>query len=175
VHITPKLGQLRLDALRESVLQRWVNGLRPASARNIHRTRSVALNAAVGQRLLPRNPAKGLEVPKSGDAKERHKPFDSDEAKRFLKVANDHRLFALWVLLLELGLRGGEALGVRRKDVDLKNGTVRVWRGKTERARRVLSMPGFVMTPLKEHPRSGTKARPVSTPRSFASPARQPA
>src|SRR5437588_8675132 len=53
VHITPKLGQLRLDALREPVLQRWVNGLPPASAQNIHRTLSVALNTAVRQRLLP--------------------------------------------------------------------------------------------------------------------------
>jgi integrase len=151
VHITPKLGRLRLDTLREPILQRWVNGLPRASAENVHRTLSVALNAAVRQRLLLRNPAKGLEVPKSGNSKERHQPFDSDEAKRFLEVANDHRLFALWVLLLGLGLRGGEALGVRRKDVELKNGTVRVWRGKTDRARRVLSMPDFVMTALKEH------------------------
>jgi integrase len=151
VHITPKLGHVRLDALREPMLQRWVNGLPAGSAENIHRTLSVALNAAVRQRLLTRNPANGLEVPKSGNTKEHHKPFDSEEAKRFLKVANDHRLFALWVLLLGLGLRGGEALGVRRKDVDLKNGTVRVWRGKTDRARRVLSMPEFVMTALKEH------------------------
>ena len=30
VHIVPKLGKVRLDTLREPVLQRWVDGLPPA-------------------------------------------------------------------------------------------------------------------------------------------------
>jgi integrase len=156
VHIDPKLGKIRLDALQEPALQRWVNALPAGSAENVHRTLSIALNAAVRQKLIPRNPAKGLEVPKSGNRKDRHKPFESDEAKQFLKSANDHRLFALWALLLGLGMRGGEALGIRRKDIDLKKKTVRVWKGKTDRARRILSMPNFVMTALKEHLEIGT-------------------
>ena len=156
IHIAPKLGRIRLDALRESVLQRWVNGLPPASARNIHRTLLTILNAAVRQRLIVWNPANGLEVPKSGNRKEVHKPFDADEAKRFLEAANDHRLFALWVLLLGLGLRGGEALGVRRRDIDFKRNTIRVWKGKTDRARRILPMPNAVMSAVKEHLEIGT-------------------
>src|SRR5581483_2914936 len=103
------------------------------------------------QKIILSNPASGLSIPNSGDDKELHKPLDSDEAKRFLKAAEGHRLWALWVLFLGLGMRQGEALGIRRRDVDFKRNTVRVWQGKTQRSRRTLSMPLFVMNALREH------------------------
>src|SRR5437763_3340082 len=151
VHIVPGLGETRLEALTSPMIQKWVNALPVGSAENICRTLSMALNYAVKQKIILSNPAGGLSIPNSGDDKERHKPLDSEEAKRFLKAAEGHRLWALWVLLLGLGIREGEALGVRRRDVDFKQNTVRVWQGKTQRSRRTLSMPLFVMSALREH------------------------
>jgi integrase len=151
VHIVPGLGETRLEALTSPMIQRWVNALPVGSAENICRTLSMALNYAVKQKIIATNPASGLSIPNSGDDKELHKPLDSEEAKRFLKAAEGHRLWALWVLLLGLGMREGEALGVRRRDVDFKQNTVRVWQGKTQRSRRSLSMPLFVMSALREH------------------------
>jgi integrase len=143
VHIVPSLGETRLDALTSPMIQKWVNGLPVGSAENICRTLSMALNYAVKQKIITSNPASGLSIPNSGDDKELHKPLDSDEATRFLKAAEG--------LLLGMGMRQGEALGVRRRDVDFKRNTVRVWQGKTQRSRRTLSMPLFVMNALREH------------------------
>jgi integrase len=39
-------------------------------------------------------------------------PFDIDDARRFLKIADEHWLAALWLILLTTGLRRGEALGL---------------------------------------------------------------
>ena len=132
VHIVPGLGQTRLDALTSPMIQTWVNALPVGSAENICRTLSMALSYAVRQKIITSNPASGLSIPNSGDHKELHKPLDSEEAKRFLKAAEGHRLWALWVLLLGLGMREGEALGVRRRDVDFKQNTVRIRQGKTQ-------------------------------------------
>ncbi|QTR06193.1 site-specific integrase, partial [Saccharothrix algeriensis] len=40
------------------------------------------------------------------------------EAQQFLTTAKEHRLYALWAVGLVLGLRRGEALGLRWEDVD---------------------------------------------------------
>ncbi len=49
-----------------------------------------------------------------------------EESKQLLVQADKHRLHALWVLLVMLGVRRGEALTVRWADVDLDAGTVAV-------------------------------------------------
>lgn len=156
VHINPVLGGVRLDAVDPVRVQRWIEGLPVGSAANIHRTVRTALNDALRLKLIFTNPAKGLTVPKSGDSKDMHKPFESEEAAQFLKVAEDHRLFALWTVLLGLGFRQGEALGVRRRDIDLDANTIRVWKGKTDNSRRTVSMPRFTMEAVREHLQLGT-------------------
>src|SRR6266498_1187225 len=47
--------------------------------------------------------------------------WSSEEARRFLESARDDgdRLYALYVLVLVLGMRKGEVLGLRWEDVDL--------------------------------------------------------
>jgi integrase len=156
VHINPMLGGVRLDALEPVLVQRWIERLPVGSATNIHRTLRTALNDAVRLRLMLTNPAKGLVVPKSGDGKDKHKPFESNEAALFLKAAEDHRLYALWTVLLGLGFRQGEALRVRRRDVDLAGNTIRVWKGKTDHSLRAVSMPRFTMEALREHLQIGS-------------------
>jgi integrase len=44
----------------------------------------------------------------------------AEELRRFLSVVADDRLFAMWVLLCTTGLRRGEVLGLRWRDVDLE-------------------------------------------------------
>ena len=156
VHINPVLGGIRLDALERVAVQRWIDGLPVGSAANIFRTLRTALNDALRLKLIFANPAMGLSVPKSRDSKGKHKPFESDEAARFLKAADEHRLFALWAVLLGLGFRQGEALGVRRRDIDFEDKTIRVWKGKTDNSRRTVSMPRFTMEAVREHLDIGT-------------------
>jgi integrase len=47
-----------------------------------------------------------------------------EQTARFLEQAARHRLYALYRLIALRGLRRGEACGIRKPDVDLKNGTI---------------------------------------------------
>ncbi|WP_338146833.1 site-specific integrase [Streptomyces boncukensis] len=54
-------------------------------------------------------------------------PFDREETRQILTAAQARPTFARWAVGLALGLRQGEALGLRWQYVDLSTGRVRVW------------------------------------------------
>jgi integrase len=57
---------------------------------------------------------------------EQHEPYSVEESKRLLVHAQRHRLHALGVLLVMLGVRRGEVLALRWADVGRNAGTVAV-------------------------------------------------
>lgn len=87
------------------------------------------------------------------------------EARAFLAATRAHRLHALFIVALALGLRQGELLGLRWADVDLDSRRLRVARTlqrvrgegmifgppKSKRSRRVLALPAVVVDALKRH------------------------
>jgi integrase len=92
------------------------------------------------------------------------KPFTPDEARLFLEVIRGDRLEALYSVALAVGLRQGEALGLRWGDIDLNSGTLRVrsalqWlygkphfvEPKTERSRRSIALPRVAIDALRPH------------------------
>ena len=85
-----------------------------------------ALNNAVREETLTRNAAALVRVSKPRARKT--KPWSVDEARRFLESARaaGDPLYAAYVLILVLGLRRGEVLGLRWEDVDLDAGEVTV-------------------------------------------------
>jgi integrase len=84
------------------------------AARNVLRA---ALNQAIAEDLLIRNPAALARV--RTPRKQRREPWSVDEARRFLENARTARdpLYAAYVLVLVLGLRRGEVLGLTWDDV----------------------------------------------------------
>lgn len=80
-----------------------------------------ALNNAIRDELITRNPAALIRVPKP--RRRKIKPWTVDEARRFLESARTRRdpLYAAYVLILAVGLRRGEVLGLRWEDIDLDN------------------------------------------------------
>ena len=79
-----------------------------------------ALQQAMREELIARNVARIVETP-TVDSQE-VRPLDAAEARTLLKVAQPHRLHALWLLLVSTGLRRGEALALPWSDVDLNAG-----------------------------------------------------
>ena len=87
------------------------------------------------------------------------------EAQKLMKAANSEPLEALWMFGMALGLRRGEALGVKWEDVDLAKGRLVVRTAlqrqnkqglvavepKSKTSRRTLPLPPFVVTSLKRH------------------------
>lgn len=129
VHLIPGVGAHRLDKLEPEHLERFytkmqVNGSRAATAHQVHRTMRTALNHALRRGHVTRNVAT-LAVPPRIEEEE-VEPYDIEEVQRLLSEAAKLRNSARWSIALALGLRQGEALGLRWSDVDLQNGILRV-------------------------------------------------
>ncbi len=63
-------------------------------------------------------------------SEEEIEPFTVEEVKRLLRAADDRRNSARWAVALALGLRQGEALGLKWADVDMERGVLMVRRSR---------------------------------------------
>jgi integrase len=106
-------------------------GLSPRTVRYIHTIIHGVLGQAVKDGLLLRNPADAATPPSAREAKapEMH-PWNATQLAAFLGWAREHAPtgYPLWHLLAYTGMRRGEALSLRWRDVDLDTGTVSVRR-----------------------------------------------
>lgn len=133
VHLIPGLGAHRLDRLTPDHLEKLyakmqANGSAAATAHQAHRTIRAALNQAVKRGYLAQNPVLRATPPQLDD--EEIEPYTIEEVQRFLTEASKYRNSARWAIALSLGLRQGEALGLRWEDIDLDTGELRVRRGR---------------------------------------------
>ncbi len=167
LHLKPTLGRLHLDRLEPAHVQRLSNerlksGLSPKSVRYLMGTLRTALNHAVRWGYIARNPALAVDGPRVEPYEAR--PFSVDESRTFLGAIKGDRLQALYSVALTMGLRQGEALGLRWQDVDLQLGTLQVTKQlqrmngefqlvepKTKRSRRTLALPGIAVRELRDH------------------------
>lgn len=166
-HLVPALGKVRLVKLTVGGVQEMLDAkAKEFSPRTVAKIRAVlrqALAYAVTWGELPRNPAVAAEPPRQ--QKYRISPFTKEEAGQFLEAARGERLEALYTTVLALGLRRGEALGLKWDDIDLDNGSLTVNRAlqrqtgkglvfvepKSEESLRTIALPGFAVESLKEH------------------------
>ncbi len=159
--------------------------IKPLSARSVRYLLVIltaALNDAVREELLTRNVAALVQPPRKADAPIR--ALTEEEARRVVAVALVDRMSALWLVLLALGLRKGEALALRWDALDLDAGTVAVVRNqrrrkagmdpetgrqrwelveeedlKTRGSKAILALPDMVVTMLREHRRRQDDAK----------------
>lgn len=129
-HLNPsKLGSMLLRDLREVQIQHVLIAKSKAPPRIQQLTLIVlrrALEQAVKWGLLASNPAAGIVPPRVHRRELR--VLTPAEARRFLKAAESDRLYALYYLAIDTGLRQGELLALQWGDVDLVNGTIAVVR-----------------------------------------------
>lgn len=128
-HLIPGIGAHRLDRLEPAHLEKLYvkmqrDGKAAGTAHHVHRTIRNALNEAVRRGHLSQNPALLAKAPRLSD--EEPEPYEIEEVQRLLKVASERRNGARWVVALALGLRQGEALGLRWEHVNLSKGTLRI-------------------------------------------------
>ncbi|WP_424536692.1 tyrosine-type recombinase/integrase [Sphaerisporangium viridialbum] len=130
----------------------------------IHAVLRNALENAVREEVIHRNVAKLVKI--SPPKYKVNRGLTVAQAKAILKAAKDHRLGALYVLAVCLGLRRGELLGLRWEDIDLETGTLEVIqtlqrvggrlqfvKPKTEDSERTIPLPPICLNALKEHRR----------------------
>ena len=165
-HLLPHLGRIRLAKLTPQdvvACLRRVEAVGSAyTARGAREILRTALNQAVRWELVSRNVAALTDAPRH--RARQIEPLTPGQASTLLAAVADHRLEALITVAVGLGLRQGEALGLRWEDVDLHAGVLavrqtlecagtepRFGEPKTTRSRRTISMPGIVADALRRH------------------------
>jgi integrase len=175
-YIVPRIGRMRLQALRPAVISKLYRDLAERGGRDgralsattvshIHRTLRKALADAVDvEQLLATNPAARSKRPSNSHA-EPIQVWTSHQLGAFLTTAQDHRLFAFYRLAAYTGARRGELLYLRWEAINLDaaeatfGGSTAVVRGRrvegtTKGGRsRTKSLDRDTVTVLKEHRR----------------------
>ena len=126
----------------------------------VHATLSAALQQAVREELIGRNVARVVQTPSA--TSQEVQPLEREEVGQLLRAARSHRFYALWLLLVSVGLRRGEALALTWDDIDLDSGQLRVRRNlqrvrkelifgtpKTKRSMRTVPLPRRCVAALK--------------------------
>ena len=92
--------------------------LTPRTVPHIHATLWTALDQALRWNLVARNVTTLVDAPRIRRAEVQ--PYTPEGAKGLLDALSDDRLSALYSAAMALGLRLGEALGLRWEDIDFK-------------------------------------------------------
>lgn len=188
-YVVPLLGHHRLDRLTpEHIDDAWEtlldhgNPLKPEDRRTpikpntVHLAHTVlrrSLKVAVQRRRLKVNPAgtDSMDAPPR-DEKE-VEPIPTTEVEKILAAADGTPYGARWSVALALGLRPGEALGLRWEDVDLDEGVLHVRQQlqrvtgkglvatspKSDAGRRSMVLPATLLAALKAHRKAQTEVR----------------
>jgi len=168
LHVLPHLGRRRLAEVQPADLQRLYQsllgtGLSGTTVRHVHSVISKALGQAVRWNLIIRNPASLVQSPRR--ARHEMRTLSAEQARALLGAARGDRLEALYVLALTTGMRQGELLALRWRDVDLDRGALSVtgplqWskgegliisEPKTARSRRQLQLASMAVAALRQH------------------------
>jgi integrase len=139
-HLVPNLGKVLLTELTredvEAVFKDLARGGRSTTSAiglgrdtlvKLRATLHMALDWASRKQWIRWNAAVGVEIPKTATAPTRRKSLSVDEVERLLIAARDDEMYgAIWLTMLAVGLRPGEATGLGRNDVDLERGLLAV-------------------------------------------------
>jgi integrase len=128
-HILPALGKIALAKLTPQQVERFYAAklatLSPNTVLGIHNgVLYPALDKATRWGLVARNVAALVDLPKGERAT--RKVFTRAEARALLEAIRGDKLEAFYVLAVTTGMRQGELLGLRWRDLDLERGIVNV-------------------------------------------------
>ena len=192
-YTVPRIGSIKLKKLTTRHLQKLYKellesgrihvgksqdkGLSTTTVHSVHLMLHCALERAVKERLIPRNPCEDCVVPKP--RKLDMKILTPEHMKAYLEAAERRGLLPIFYLELVSGLRKGELVALRWDDVDIQNRTISVskqyvrnpdgslelTRPKTENSVRLVSIPqAAVELLIQEH------AKHPDSPYLFPSP-----
>lgn len=191
LHIIPKIGDIPLSELTQSILQKFYleekqsgrlvhveafgEGLSDNLIRHFHALCSASLQKAVELRLIDINPAKGCKIPSKKPRE--MKVLSHEEIERFLIQAKADGFFEAFLLEFSTGLRRGELAALQWNDLNLKTGELSITkqlqridgelvitRPKTRSSTRTLVIPTPVLRVLAAYKET------VDSPWLFPSP-----
>lgn len=130
-HIVPSLGSFELNQITPRIIQKLYNRLTKESIlsdeniQKVHTLIKDSLNKAERWGLISKNPASLVDRPKA--EKKEIKVWNLQEVQTFLRYAKVYnRYYIAFLLALTTGMRQGEILGLRWKDIDFDQGCLRI-------------------------------------------------
>jgi len=161
VHILPEIGNYRLKDVTSTHLQRLMNtlaGRNESTVKKTHRIIKAMFREAYRARIIPYDPADGLQLPYTTRG---HRRAMNEEEYRAFQMAAEISPHGLWFrVLLGTGIRPGEGYALQVKDFDfmkgllnidkaLESGTKVVSMPKTKAGIRKVPIPSDLMLPLQ--------------------------
>jgi integrase len=173
-YVVPALGNLPLVKLAPSHIQEAYNrlamggrrdgkkgGLSPLTRRYIHSIIRSALGRAVEQQLLARNPTDAFKKRLPKVERKGMTTLTAEQSAYLLRAIKQTSVYWPTLIALSTGMRRGEILALRWKNVDLDRGAVRVVESleqtktglrfkapKTEKT-RAITLPSFAVEELR--------------------------
>ncbi len=188
-YLIPLLGHYRLDRLTpENIDDAWDKlledgnptipadkrqPLSPNSVHHAHRVLARALKVAMQRKKVTRNVAGSDSMDAPPLVESEIEPIPDEDVAKILAAAADTDYGARWSVALSLGLRPGEALGLRWENVDLTTGVLQVkeqlqrqvGKGlvlttpKSASGVRSMVLPKTMLAALKAHKKVQSKAK----------------
>lgn len=141
-YVMPQWGDTPLNKITHLDIQRWVNSLpkrlSASASRQAFYQLSASLKDAVRAGLLDHTPCVGIKLPTLPPAPERY--FTEDEIER-LSYRFDGVYRLLVEVLLDTGMRIGEAVALHRQRINLDAGTIDVVEKWDQYTRVVMAYP----------------------------------
>lgn len=172
LHVTPIVGSLPLAKLKPLHLEKVYSsaedkGLSKQTVLHIHRVTHTALRQAVRWQLVGRNVAEAVIPPRPD--RQNLAALEPAEVGLLVGAVAGTQLEMPTVLAIGTGMRLGEVLAVRWRDVNLKKAELRVTQTlqitmvfdtpKTHRSMRTVILPNFVVAALRRHRKDQNERR----------------
>ncbi len=141
-HLIPALGQVRLRQLTAPMINgyyQWLGSeklLSPNTIYKHHILLHTSLRQAYRQGVIPDNPVRRATPP--GTVPSCSHYYAPEQVARLLALVRGHPLELPVRLACCLGLRRGEILGLRWRDVDLQSGLISVRQARTTAGHRIV-------------------------------------
>jgi integrase len=183
LHIVPQLGKVALQKLDGGKIDEFYThlrtagrrdgkgGLAPQTVQHVHRLLSQILSSAVKARKLRQSPMAAVQTtPKV--RKEEIQVLDDAELSTLLRHLKGRSIYMPVLMAASTGMRRGEVLALRWKDIDLSRATLQVAQvveqtkaetklkePKTDRSRRTIALPARLVTELRLHRKEQAELR----------------
>ena len=133
-HIKPALGKTILQELKPQQIQSYYVDMRGAGlgSNTVHKHHQLlftALECAVRQEVLHRNPARRVEAP--AKAAPRHSFYNTEQMRALFAAVRGMPLEPAVKLAGYLGLRRSEICGLKWENVDLEHGVISICAART--------------------------------------------
>lgn len=170
LHVIPRIGDIKLNRLTSRELQKLYKdllengrlrevqkeknpGLSSSTVRGIHMMLHNALDRAVKERLILRNPTEDCIIPKL--EKKEMKILHPEDIKAYLTAAERRGVLPMFYLELVSGVRKGELVALLWDDLDMERRTISV-------SKQAMSRPGGEI--VVNRPKTENSIRAVSIP-----------